>query len=364
MSGMSEETQQHKRRWPVIIAPVLLLIAIIAIFIVRRADGTAGSGGIVEDNRFLLDTVISIRLYESFGGDSLEKAFDMIAGYEGRLSRHRVESEISAINRAPAGVPVAVSEDILELIRLSLDYARRSGGVFDPTVGPLVDLWDIGGSDPNVPSQLDIDAVLPLIDYNRVEVNRDASTVTLAEAGMTLDLGGIAKGWIADRIVDFLTDAGEKHILVNLGGNVMVSGGKPDGEKFRIGMQDPFDDRGSYLGIFSLSDGSIVSSGIYERFFESDGVRYHHILDTVGGYPVDNTLAAVTVLSERSVDGDALSTTLFAMGLEKGLEFASGTDGVEAAFVTREGRIVITEGAADHFEVTKNGTDIEVHPGG
>jgi thiamine biosynthesis lipoprotein len=242
----------------------------------------------------------------------------------------------------------------------AIGYAALSAGRFDPSVGPLVDLWGIGSESARVPGNDEIRTVLPLVNYRGIQVDPEANTITLENEGMAVDLGAIAKGWIADRMIDYLRENGEEHILANLGGNVMVSGGKPDGKPFKIGMQNPLSDRGEYLGIFSLTDGSVVSSGIYERFMESDGVRYHHILDTVNGYPADNGLASVTVISDHSVDGDALSTTLFILGIDEGFKLLDSLPGIEAAFTTKDNRVVMTSGAAGIFEATVPNLQMEI----
>lgn len=314
----------------------------------------------IDDNRFLLDTIVTIRLYESEHPENLERAFALIESYERLFSRYHGGSDTARINNLPEGEKLAVSPDTIELMNAALEYADLSGGRFDPTIGPLVDLWGIGTETPRIPTYKEISSILPLVDYNAVDVNSQAGTIELGKSHMTIDLGGIAKGWIADKVVAFLRENGEKHILVNLGGNVLVSGGKPDDTRFRIGVQDPFADRGVYLGVFALSSGSVVSSGVYERFFDSGGIRYHHILDTTSGFPVDNELAAVSVISEKSIDGDALSTALFAMGLEDGLALVSNLATIDAAFITKDNRIVITEGAANKFEVTAPNFHLEI----
>jgi thiamine biosynthesis lipoprotein len=349
-----------KRRYLQLAIPGIAVLAAGLIFLFFISNKKINALETIDDNRFLLDTVVSIRLYESDQRELLEEAFSIIDTYERQLSRHKSDSEVSRINAASAGSPVPVSETTIDLIESGLEYARLSNGMFDPTVGPLVDLWGIGGDNARIPGTDEISEVLALVDYEKVTIDENIGTVTLPDEGMTLDLGGIAKGWIADRTVEFLKENGEDHILINLGGNVLVSGGKPGGDPFKIGMQDPFDDRGRYLGIFSIHEGSVVSSGIYERFFESDGVRYHHILSTTDGSPVRNGLAAVTILSEKSVDGDALSTSAFALGLEEGLKLIGRLDGVDGAFVTLDGKVIMTSGAADRFEVTDPDLVIEI----
>jgi len=342
----------HKKKWFIISVAVLLFIFLILfLFIPDRLPGRRSEN--IEDNRFLLDTVVSIKLYQSSRKDVLDEAFSLIESYENQLSRHKSDSEISHINDAEAGIPTAVSDTTRGLIKTALKYAELSGGSFDPTVAPLVDLWGIGSENPRIPEDAEITEVLPQVDYTSVVIDDDSETVMMKKAGMALDLGGIAKGWIADRVGEFLIRNGEEHFLINLGGNVLVHGGKPeknDYTAFKIGMQNPFDKRGLYLGVFLLNEGSVVSSGIYERYFESGGVRYHHILSTRDGFPVDNDLAAVTILSKRSVDGDALSTTVFTLGLEKGMKMVLSMEGIEAAFVTRNGDVALTPGAKEIFE--------------
>jgi len=346
------------------IAAASVLVLGITALIIFAGPNSRPSVGDIEDNRFLLDTVVSIRVYESEDDDLLNRAFDLIESYEAILSRHNKDSEVSSINTSPAGVPVAVSQDTIDVILRARGFAEISGGAFDPTVGPLVDLWGIGGPSPQIPSQEEIDTALSLVDYRNAAVDQNKLNVLLNQDGMTLDLGGIAKGWIADEISRFLQESGAEHFLINLGGNVLVYGGKPDGSPFRIGMQDPTADRGRYMGIFSLENGSVVSSGVYERYFEADGVRYHHILSTEDGRPVRNGLAAVTILSAESIDGDALSTTVFALGLEAGMDLVQGLEGVEAAFVTDNGRVILTQGAAERFKPTDSDLDMEIRSAG
>lgn len=312
----------------------------------------------VQDNRFLLDTIVSIRLYNSSDEDLLNRTYSLIESYEQELSRYHPESEVTRINSSAADTDVPVSENTLSLLESALKYASISGGVFDPTVGPLVDLWGIGGDSPGIPETRDIKEALERVDYSLMQVG--SHTVRKLKDNMILDLGGIAKGWIADRVAEFLQNNGVDHALINLGGNVRIFGGKPGGKPYKIGIQDPFDERGNYLGILTISNGSVVSSGIYERYFMQDGIRYHHILDTSSGVPVNNGLAAVTVISDESIDGDALSTTLFALGLDEGMELAQSLAGIEAVFVSMETVLHMTEGAEKIFELSDN-TERKVH---
>jgi len=346
---------------------ILLTLALgLTIGLTLRSIGRENSKtDIIENSRFLLDTLVSIRIYQSDSQEIPDGAFELIEELENQLSHYEASSEISRINSTPVGTAIPVSESTRKLISVGLHYARLSGGAFDPTIGALVNLWNIGTENARLPTLHEIQATLPFVDYRAVLIASETVTLkhqppTLTSTRMTLDLGGIAKGWIADRVAEFLHNSGEQNFLINLGGNILVSGSKPNGEAYRIGIQDPFDDRGKYLGIITLEVGSVVTSGIYERFFELDGKRYHHILSTSNGYPIDNGLAGVTILSEHSVDGDALSTAIFALGIEEGLKLVHSLEGIEAVLIDTKGNILITPGAEANFEPTTPGLQVEV----
>jgi len=308
-----------------------------------------GSADYLEETGFLLGTVIRIRIYQSEGQEIFKPVFEEISRLEGLLSLNLPDSDISRINSQAGIRPVKVDPDTMEVVQKGLEYSRLSGGAFDVTIGPLVELWHIGYDDARVPDPAEIEAVLPLIGWERVVVNPDEGTVFLSRPGMIMDLGGIAKGFIADRCAALLREAGVTRGIVNLGGNVLTLGDKPDGSDFRIGVQDPTNVRGDYVGVLKLKDKSVVSSGVYERFFEENGRRYHHILDPFEGYPVENGLQQVTIVSDRSVDGDGLSTSAFAVGTEKGLALLDSLPGVEGIFIDREKQVFLTRGAAAFF---------------
>ena len=338
--------------------------AALGMLLILGACGPWKKPGDIEGDRFLLDTLVSVKVYGSRDESLINDAFDAIARYENELVRYRPGSQtarINAANAAGGGGAVEVSANTLELIRTALHFAGMSRGRFDPTVGALVDLWGIGGENPRVPAEEEIRSALASVDYEDVEISTENRTVRLRRPGAVLDLGAVTKGWIADKIIADMAESGARHVLINLGGNVRVIGGKPGGKPYRIGLQDPFSDRGRYLGVFTLMEGSIISSGVYERFFESGGRRYHHILDTRTGRPVENGLAAVTVISDRAADGDALSTALFALGLDEGMEAAIALEGVEAAFITDEGTVVLSPGVRGMFESSDDDLDVRFY---
>lgn len=286
------------------------------------------------------DTVISIEIWGTNDEKILEHCKEMCSRFENLLSITIKTSDISRINDAK-GAPVKVADDTAQLIKEGLHYSQISDGAFDITIAPLSELWDIGHNPGNIPDQAAIDEAKSHVNYKNVIVKGD--TVTLKDPKAAIDLGGIAKGYIADQLKAYLKSKGIKHGLIDLGGNVVVIGKKMDGQDFRIGIQKPFDKRNEAITSVEVDGKSVVSSGIYERYFKKNGKIYHHILNPKTGYPYDNGLLQVTIISDRSVDGDGLSTTCFALGLEKGSELVKSLDGVEAIFVTNDYKLHYAE---------------------
>ena len=290
---------------------------------------------------FMLDTVISISLYDNQDEAILDGAFALCEEYEQLFSRTISTSDVYRINHSD-GAPVEVSDATAELLCIALEYARLSGGAFDPTIEPLVTLWDIMADEPHVPDASAISAALARVDWTKVSV--DGNVVTL-HAGIGLDLGGIAKGYIADKLREYLSENGVDSALINLGGNVLTLGGKPDGSNFTIGVQKPFGQNSDILGACRLKGMSVVTSGIYERYFVENDRLYHHILDTKTGYPVENELYSVTIISPTSTDGDALSTICFALGSEDGMALIETLDGIECVYCLSDGTLLFSSGA-------------------
>jgi thiamine biosynthesis lipoprotein len=307
---------------------------------------------------FVLGTVCSIRIVEGPAREAAEAAlnasFARLREIEDRMSVNKDGTELSRINAAAGRSAVPVTEDVLFVVGKALEYARLSEGAFDPSVGPLVKLWGIGTELARVPSKDEIDKARRLVDWRKVELDPVAKTVRLAERGMRLDLGAIAKGYAADEVELILKAAGVKAAIVDLGGNVYALGAKKGGVPWRIGVQvpDPSASRGEYLGIVEGRDFTVVTSGIYERFFEEGGKRYHHILDLGTGYPADNGLVSVTIVAGSSVDADGLSTSLFALGKERGMALAKGLPGVSVIMVDAAGKVYLSPGAGKVFKLT------------
>ena len=277
------------------------------------------------------DTVVTLTVW---GADDeiLAHCEQLCEQYENLFSRTVKTSDVSRINSS-GGTPVTVSDETAELIQKSLDYAACSNGKFDITIGTVNRLWDFqDNEEKQLPDPESIEEALSHVNYQNVKVT--GNTVTLTDPETQIDLGGIAKGYIADQLKEYLKSAGIEHALINLGGNILALGGHYDGTPFEIGIQKPFDETGTALTYLEVTDRSVVSSGNYVRYFEKDGKIYHHILDPDTGYPCENNLLQVTILSDSSIDGDALSTACYNLGLEKGMELIQSLDNVEAIFVT------------------------------
>jgi len=282
---------------------------------------------------FVLGTVCSITLYDQGKAAIYRDIFYRLREIENRMSVNLPDTDVAFINASAGIAPVQVHDDVFEVVRQSLHYAELSGGAFDPTVGPLVSIWGIGGENPRVPSQAEIDAALALINWRDVELNSERSSVFLKQAGMSLDLGAIAKGYAADEAAAIIRKAGLKRAIIDLGGNIVTYGEKQDKTPWKVGLQTPLEDRGAYFGIISGPEQSTVTSGVYEKFFEVDGKRYHHIFSPFDGYPVQNSLLAVTIIAKCSIDADALSTAVFVLGYEKGRDLIESLEGTEAVFI-------------------------------
>lgn len=288
---------------------------------------------------FYFDTVITITVYDSKDVKILNTCFDYCKEFENLVSRTIPTSDISRIN-ALAGSSVEVSDTTIKLLKKGIEFGKLTDGTFDITIAPLVELWDIKNNPGNVPSESDIAKTLSHVNYENIVI--DGNTVTLTDPDAAIDLGGIAKGYMADQLKDYLLREGVTSAIINLGGNVLTIGEKPDGTTFNIGIQKPFDKQNATITSVQVKDSSVVTSGSYERYFKVDDTVYHHILNTKNGYPCNNELLSVTILSEKSVDGDALSTACFALGLEEGQKLIESLDNIDAIFVTKDYEIIDT----------------------
>ncbi|MBQ8632764.1 MAG: FAD:protein FMN transferase [Lachnospiraceae bacterium] len=294
----------------------------------------------------LLHTVCTIQIYDSTDYNILNECFAVIDKYEKLFSRTLESSEVYTINQASASstnpqTTFTVSDELKDILEFSLSYGVLSEGALDISIAPLSSLWDFSDLEHKTtpPSAEAIAAAKNLVDYRDISLN--GNTLTFAKPGMQLELGAVAKGYIADRVKDFLLSKGVTSALINLGGNILLVGEKPDGSAFNVGIQKPFEDRDAVVvAISELKDCSMVSSGIYERYFyDETGNFYHHILNAETGYPCNTDLLQVTIISKDSATGDALSTACFALGLEKGMALIDSLTDIHAVFITSDGKL-------------------------
>ena len=267
----------------------------------------------------LMGTVCTVNAYDDGTKSLYDELFARLHEIDETFSVTIDSSEISAINKAAGERSVSVSSDTAYVVRSALAFAELTGGAFDPTVGPLVKIWGINTDHARVPAQSEIDAVLTLINWRDVSVSDD-NTVMLKRRGMALDLGGIVKGYAADELTKILKARKVRRAIVDLGGNIFVYGKKKDGSPWRVGIKDPNDPEGVPAIVLNVANSTIVTSGVYERFFTENGVRYHHILDAKTGYPAASGLLSSTIVCESSMAADALSTSVFVLGKEGGME--------------------------------------------
>lgn len=307
----------------------------------------------VSKTNFLLGTVVEVTIYDKPDEKIIDKVFSRIAEIENEMTINNAEtSEIIALNNASGKNEVVLSPDTFYVVEMGKQYSERSKGLFDITIGPVVKSWNIGTEYAAVPDKDKLAEAVKLVDYTKLTLNKEKHSARLETAGMKVDLGAIAKGYAADEAARILKENGVKHAIINLGGNVMTVGGNPNGNPWRIAIQDPFNPRGEFIGVVTVKDKTVVTSGTYERFFEENGKKYHHILDPFTGYPVENNLYSVSIITDKSIDGDGLSTTVLLYGLEEGMKLIEELDNVEAVFITSDKKVYASSGIKDIFTIT------------
>ena len=323
----------------------IVSLGLLALLIITQTGCGANPERKVSDSGFYLDTECTITVYdmdESEAAGLIAGAFDLCADYESKLSKTIEGSDVDRINNA-GGKPVKVSEETLDVISLGLEAGKESDGAFDITVGQITDLWDFKAEDPKVPEEKDIREAVSTVGYENVKI--DGDTVSLG-GDAKIDLGGIAKGYISCKLAEYLEENGAEHAIINLGGNVVTIGSKPDGSDWNVGIQDPNAERQTVIGSTPAKDQAVITSGIYERKFEKDGKIYHHIIDPETGYPVENDIEGVTIkcASEDAGMCDAYSTICLLKGSAEGKKFIESKKGFEALFYKKDGTVVKTDG--------------------
>lgn len=332
----------------------LMAVLLIMTFSVT-AMGCSDSGKIKEysETDFLLGTVCTITVYDQAQVSFIKEAFDRIKQIEDIMTirEHSASSEIKALNDvAGQGKWVTLSKDTLTVLKRAINYGDITEGKFDPTVGILTTKWNIGSENARIPTDEEISKGIKLINFKDIEIDEKNSKARLLKKEMVVDLGAIAKGYAGDVAKQLLVEKGVKNAIINLGGNVLLIGENVKGGNWKVGVQDPFRADGKYFAIISGKDVSVVSSGVYERFYEKDGKKYHHILDVKTGYPAETGIVGTTIVSNSSIDGDGFSTSVFLAGVEGGMKLMKD-NGVEGVIVTSDKKIYITPGLKPNFDL-------------
>lgn len=301
---------------------------------------------VLEESFFYLGTLIKISIYDHPDPEIMDVLQSRLAYYDKTFDRKQSASDIGLLNLNKRH---RVSDETYAILEKALYYSDLSQGHFDITINPIVDLWQIGTDQAGLPSQDSIDEKLQWVDYRHI--NLQAGGWVELQGQTSLDIGGIAKGYIADALQEHMRQVGIEHALINLGGNVYALGDSPDSRPWNIGIKHPEKNHTGSLLMLSLTDKSIVTSGVSERFFVSKDKTYHHILSPFTGYPIDNDLLSVTIISDASIDGDALATAMFALGSDKAFDLIKTLEGVEMIMVTNNKTIYYSPALEDKLEL-------------
>ncbi|MDE7389407.1 MAG: FAD:protein FMN transferase [Lachnospiraceae bacterium] len=330
------------------------LFLISAAILIILLCGCSSQQEIVERDIFALDTFINIKLY---GGseEQANLAQESISELEALFSVTDEKSEISRIN-SHAGESVAVSDDVYNVIEKAQAVSNRTDGSLDISVYPVVKLWGFTTDERHVPIESDLQSALKNVAYSRISLDETSKTVTL-ESDMQLDLGAAAKGYIAEKVAEKLKSNGVESAVLSFGGNIQTIGLK-GGQEWKIGIKYP--NIGDNFGVLSTGEASVVTSATDQRFFEENGIKYHHIIDPKTGYPTDNGTSSVTVVCKDGATADSLSTALFVMGVDRAKELYLNSSDFDFIILTEDGRVFVTEGISDNFTLTDEHSDLSV----
>lgn len=328
----------------------ILNLTFSAIFLLTFFSVSCKKEAIPTRTEAVLGTICSVNAYEDASEDLYNELFDRLHKIENRFSPNIAESDISRVNMAAGEKSVAVHEDVFYVLQAAVRFAELSNGSFDPTIGPLVKLWGINTSNPKVPNEKEIEEAKALVNYKNLELIRgkdgNSSRVLLKKSGMALDLGGIAKGYAADELARILGEHKVKKAIINLGGNILAYGSKEDAD-WEIGIKNPMNlEGGVALSVSFKADNSVVTSGLYERYFIEEGILYHHILDPRSGKPARSGVLSSTIISPSSMQADALSTIAFLLGADAYMEL----NAAPAVFINSDTSIIASSSLRGHLK--------------
>jgi thiamine biosynthesis lipoprotein len=329
---------------------VVALIIVIATYVINK--NKKESEETIVREFYGLGTIIRLRVDGKNGEKAIQEAIDRLNIIENKMSVFKEFSEVSMINKNAGVSSQEVSEDTYFVIKKAVKYSILSEGTFDPTMKPIVSLWRIGSDNPRIPSKSEIAKNLKLVNYEDIILSEKDNSIGLKHEKQAIDIGGIAKGYAADEVKNVFKNHKIRSALIDLGGNIYALGTKHDKTLWNVGIQNPFNTRGEYIGVISVENKSVVTSGNYERYFTREGKIYHHIIDPKTGYPSESEIISSTIISDHSIDGDGLSTGIYIMGLEKSIKLIESLKGIDAIFITKNKEVYVTSGIKNNFKIT------------
>lgn len=338
-------------------ALIMIIITIVLIIAGKHINSNKYSNELISKTAFYLDTFVTVQVYdckENYSDlikntdemmDLVNNAVNLCAKYELIFSKTNTNSEIYLFNNSKK-TDIEISNELYYVIDKSLYYSKLSEGKFDITISKLADVWNF--KNEIVPDTSTVNTALKTVNYENIKIYNENDKYYLTVTGNSeLDFGSIAKGYIADEIKNYLISNGIKSGLINLGGNMLAIGNKPNGSMYTIGIQKPFAKDGELIYSIDVNDKSVVTSGIYQRMFKHNDKIYHHIIDSKSGYPVDTGVYSATIIAEKSIDADALSTVCVLLGREKSLELINSIEGIECIIVDKNYNLYFSNGLKD-----------------
>lgn len=293
---------------------------------------------------YLMGTKISLYIKAENAEKLAKKAEDMLINYEKAFSANSDSSQLAMLKRTASLAPQEVDEELYNLIKIGKKHSLCENSYLNIAIGPLIKLWKIGFKEANVPEKEAILKVLELLNPENIQLDDEKKTVYFLKKGIEIDLGAIAKGYFADKVMEFFKENGAISAMVNMGGNVLVFGQSPsNSDDWNIGIQNPFLPRGNSVALVKIKNQSVVTSGIYERMFEKDGRKYHHIFDSKTGYPIESNIASLTIIANNSLDCDIYTTKLFGLDAASIIHKVNKINGMGAIVITTDGKLAYTD---------------------
>lgn len=343
-----------KINWLIAFSSLLLLIGMVILIQNRRTKPAETYTG------FAMNTLITQKAYGRNAAQAEAEVQRALQEFESRTSMFQQESEIAQINAAAGKHAVKVSPETMRLLQKGLELSGQSDGSFQLSIAPVTKLWGVTSENPKVPGREELNVALELVNDEDIILNLYEETVYLRREGQALDFGGIAKGAACSLAEDIYEKEGIDSAVLSIGGNIYVKGKKPDGMPFRIGFRDPAMDENSYLASFSMEDMVLAVSGGYERYFEENDIRYHHIIDPATGYPANSDIVSVGVFSKDGAKADFLSTSLFVMGSKRTLSYMEQTDACDVVFLDSMGDLYVSENLKPSFQLEEAHRNVNV----